>query len=356
MQYNGVGLKRTVATAVAVLAATAAIAATGCVSDTIELFPAETDGDGPGNVDVGDDDDVDPDGDADDADDADDDADDGDPGPPPPPVPPPMTCGNGVRDGDEACDGTDWGPEGRPSCEELLGPGFAGFVSCTECQADGTACGMCGDGIVQPGAEQCEPGDPPIACDELLGDGALGNAPCGSACAWDVGACGEASGAAVITELMIIALVDPKLFDGEWFEIHNPAPDVELPLQGCVISGASGVENFAIDEPLTLPPGGYATFGRGSMTNLGFAPDVFVPNNFTLLNGGDIVRLSCDGVEYDTFNYQGLTAELAVEPGIAIATAPGATAASNDFPGTWCHATTEYAPERFGTPGAPNDC
>ena len=48
-----------------------------------------------------------------------------------------------------------------------------------------------------------------------------------------------------------------------------------------------------------------------------------MPNNFTLLNGGDIVRLSCDGVEYDTFNYQGLTAELAVEPGIAIATAPG---------------------------------
>jgi hypothetical protein len=65
------------------------------------------------------------------------------------------TCGNGVLDASEKCDGDLFG---GVSCESLLGAGTVGKLACRpDCSFDATGCGLCGNGKIDPG-EECEDG------------------------------------------------------------------------------------------------------------------------------------------------------------------------------------------------------
>ncbi|HEY4224024.1 MAG TPA: hypothetical protein VGO62_21860, partial [Myxococcota bacterium] len=60
------------------------------------------------------------------------------------------TCGDGIRDPGEQCDGSDFA---GASCASL---GFTGgTLLCTGCQLDATTCTQCGNGVVESG-EQCD--------------------------------------------------------------------------------------------------------------------------------------------------------------------------------------------------------
>ncbi|MCA9684688.1 MAG: hypothetical protein KC457_21055, partial [Myxococcales bacterium] len=69
------------------------------------------------------------------------------------------SCGDAVQQGNEACDGADFGDQ---TCADFLSPSMAPFdsgsLTCTDaCSIDTGNCSLCGDGVVS-GAEICEPG------------------------------------------------------------------------------------------------------------------------------------------------------------------------------------------------------
>ena len=65
----------------------------------------------------------------------------------------PSSCGDGVVQGTEGCDGTDLGGH---TCEDVLAPGAAGTPSCTAaCELAPGTCQLCGNGIVE-GTEECD--------------------------------------------------------------------------------------------------------------------------------------------------------------------------------------------------------
>ncbi|MFV8749601.1 proprotein convertase P-domain-containing protein [Nannocystaceae bacterium ST9] len=91
-------------------------------------------------------------------------------------------CGDAVQQGNEECDGADFG---STTCADFLSPSMAPFdtgsLSCIDdCTIDTSNCSLCGDGVVT-GAEICEPG---VLQGETCGsqgfdDGVLGcNADC----------------------------------------------------------------------------------------------------------------------------------------------------------------------------------
>ncbi|MFC1482421.1 RCC1 domain-containing protein [Myxococcota bacterium] len=95
-------------------------------------------------------------------------------------------CGNGTTDPGEECDGDDLGGE---SCESL---GYAGGdLSCNEhCTRDTTGCEApvtCGDGAVQA-PEECDEADLSQQSCESLGYGS-GTLACDSSCLFDVSGC-----------------------------------------------------------------------------------------------------------------------------------------------------------------------
>jgi hypothetical protein len=68
---------------------------------------------------------------------------------------PDVGCGNGVREGDEKCDGDDLG---GVTCTSLLGGTNVGKLTCRkDCSFDTVQCGLCGNGILDAG-EECEDG------------------------------------------------------------------------------------------------------------------------------------------------------------------------------------------------------
>lgn len=74
-------------------------------------------------------------------------------------------CGDGIREGDEECDGTDFGGD---DCEDAVGPGSTGTLNCTPtCTVDDSECclpmggdcdndGECCSGNC-PGGTTCQP-------------------------------------------------------------------------------------------------------------------------------------------------------------------------------------------------------
>jgi len=265
-------------------------------------------------------------------------------------------CGNGTLDDGEACDGMDLG---GTTCDDL---GFVGgTLACApDCEFSTAACETCGNGVVDPG-ESCDGNDLDGAtCSDfvVMGVGALG---CDDTCEFVIDECEGLvplwDGDAIITELMVAPLVDPNFFEGEWIEVHNPDPMLPFDLQGCQIQGLAAVEAFTIQTNVLMPPGGYATLGRGTPDELGFVPDYSIPNNFALVNSGDMVRINCGGTIFDQVMYDDEEPWPGVETGIAIATTPDVvTSMDNDDGLAWCLAPSEYAPMMFGSPGAPNDC
>ena len=94
-------------------------------------------------------------------------------------------CGNGVMEGEESCDGTDLG---GATCESL--GRYGGDLACfSECTFDFSGCGgFCGDGeLQQEQGEDCD-GTNRTPCDQLLGNGNLGMAPCED-CKWNEDYC-----------------------------------------------------------------------------------------------------------------------------------------------------------------------
>ncbi|MBC8070243.1 MAG: lamin tail domain-containing protein [Deltaproteobacteria bacterium] len=107
----------------------------------------------------------------------------------------PPVCGDGIRNGAEVCDQSDFGGEEGwvPPCDEVLGTGHHGVVSCTAgCELDTSACFLCGDGIVQAD-EQCDgtlvdAEGVPLACD-ARGPGSEVPLACTSECVVDDSGC-----------------------------------------------------------------------------------------------------------------------------------------------------------------------
>ena len=94
-------------------------------------------------------------------------------------------CGNGVRDGREACDGSDFG---GATCVSF---GFAGgTVGCTGgCGLDTASCLpiVCGDGAIDPG-EQCDQSN--LNGETCAGLGFdYGSLACGAGCVFDTSGC-----------------------------------------------------------------------------------------------------------------------------------------------------------------------
>jgi hypothetical protein len=102
-------------------------------------------------------------------------------------------CGDGTKNGTEACDGDDLG---GATCEDL---GYAGTgLRCSACNFDLSGCSLCGNGRRDPN-EACDPGDTldgnpppdggePARCDELgFDDGTIDG--CNPDCTWNTSGC-----------------------------------------------------------------------------------------------------------------------------------------------------------------------
>lgn len=104
-----------------------------------------------------------------------------------------QTCLNGVREGDEECDDLDMPVS---TCEQLLGTGYAGELSCTsECTFDTSSCRKteCGNGEIDPG-EECDSNNlNGVTCAMLDGPNPDGELRCDSNCRFDVSGCYEPS-------------------------------------------------------------------------------------------------------------------------------------------------------------------
>lgn len=265
-------------------------------------------------------------------------------------------CGNGTLDDGEACDGM---ALGGTTCDDL---GFVGgtLTCASNCEFSTDACETCGNGVVDEG-ESCDGDDLDGAtCSDFVVMG-VGSLSCDAACEYVLDDCEGLvpvwGGEAIITELMVAPLVDPSFFEGEWIEVHNPHPTEPFDLQGCQIQGLAAVEAFTVQTNVLMPPGGYATLGRGTPSDIGFVPDYAIPNNFALVNTGDTVRINCGGTIFDQVVYDDLKPWPGIETGIAIATESDVLSAdANDDGSAWCLAPSEYGPGMTGTPGAPNDC
>jgi len=92
-------------------------------------------------------------------------------------------CGNGIKEGPEECDLSDFGPAGN-ACSGGW-PEHGGWLSCTPPNGDGPACQVsrascftCGDGHIEPG-EECDDGDLTSGdgcsalCERECGDGVV---------------------------------------------------------------------------------------------------------------------------------------------------------------------------------------
>jgi hypothetical protein len=214
------------------------------------------------------------------------------------------TCSNGVLDGGET--GVDCGGACAPCAD---------FTACavnSDCASG--ACGLQGASTV------CLPAARPVRGEVLLtefmadGGGTDGNA-------------------------------------GEWLELHNPSTRTTY-LGGCSLEDA-GID-FALLPPLTMAPGAYVTVGRSQDTTLngGLTHAATYPG-FVLGNGGDTIRLRCDGSLVFSVSY----GPEAVTPGTSWQLEPTEfTADGSEGPRAFCPSTTVWPAGggRQGTPAAGN--
>jgi cysteine-rich repeat protein len=102
-------------------------------------------------------------------------------------------CGDGVKNGGEACDGNDIG---GASCASVVGPGSEGGLACkADCSFDVSACSVppsCGNGTLNADkGEQCDGNQfGGKTCATILGDSkAVGSLVCTGACTIDASGC-----------------------------------------------------------------------------------------------------------------------------------------------------------------------
>ncbi len=97
-----------------------------------------------------------------------------------------VSCGDGKRNGTEACDGADLG---GASCATAVGQGATGSLTCkADCSLDVSACRYCGDGVVTS-PESCDGGVGAATCASVVGTGSTGTLACSSLCKFDSAGC-----------------------------------------------------------------------------------------------------------------------------------------------------------------------
>lgn len=153
----------------------------------------------------------------------------------------------------------------------------------------------------------------------------------------------SADGDLLITEFM----ADPDVLSdsqGEWFELYNPSDTQRYRLDGCVLTDA-GADAHVIDALLEVPPHGWITLARSAEP--GFTP-TYVYASYVLNNGGDAIRLECDGVVIASIAYTGVA-----PPWVAMARDPATFGLETSSSEAWCRATASYNGD-LGTPNAAN--
>lgn len=261
-------------------------------------------------------------------------------------------CGNGVIDSSEVCDGEDFGDI---TCVDFDFPG--GTLGCTnDCELTTSSCNLCGNGALDDD-EVCD-GEAftDVTCADYV-VGGVGSLGCTSACEADVSACESTVGLLVISEVTVAPGADPQLSPGEWVELHNPHPELAFPLAGCTIGGMAPFETADLDPSLSIPPGGYLTFGKGTADDIGFEPDGVLGPQSTFTNATDVIRIDCGNVLVDALAYADDEPWPEQTAGTSIVLqAEGLTPDANDDPTLWCSATASYGEGLFGTPGMPGGC
>ena len=238
-------------------------------------------------------------------------------------------CGDGVQEGDEACDdGAANSDTAKDACR-------------TSCELP-----RCGDGV-QDSGEACDDGN-----DDNL-DG------CTSACEPGAAVPAPAPGEVVVAELMANPAVanDPV---GEWMELVNTAAG-ERNLTGCVVRD-EGTDHFVIGDaadPVVVAAGGRVVLAADGdpAANGGVDVDFVYGAGMLLDNFTDEVIVECAGLEVDRVAYAAPTWE--VPSGASLKLDPSALdAAANDAVESWCPGETPYGPgdgpHDLGTPGEAN--
>ncbi len=260
-------------------------------------------------------------------------------------------CGNGELDESEECDGQALGAQ---TCESL---GFVGGqLQCSNaCEYALGDCHLCGNGVVDPG-ETCDETDfGGVTCGDFV-VGGVGELGCSATCEIESVECSAGGGTAIISEIMPIALLEPLHNSGEWLELHNSG-NVDFSLSGCSLRGLLALETFYFEDEAVVPAGGYLTLGKGTLEELGFEPDFELAAQTTFFNTGDIIRIECAGLLLDEVEYDDVAPWPTLEPGMSISTRAGvADPLDNDAAASWCASGTEYATGFRGSPGAANVC
>lgn len=98
-------------------------------------------------------------------------------------------CGDGIQQATwESCDGSDFGGAG---CSNHAPGSTGGTLACTNsCEADVTRCTVCGDNVIDSG-EQCDTGNNNDETCDSLGAGIGGELRCTGSCQFDVSNCGS---------------------------------------------------------------------------------------------------------------------------------------------------------------------
>lgn len=110
-------------------------------------------------------------------------------------------CGNGVLESGESCDGGDFPSwEDTEGCEAVVGKDAWGDLNCTAtCEIDTSECHYCGDGEFDPDNEECD-GDMEVACADIVEGPWSGVATCTDWCEFDTSACEPLCGNGILDD------------------------------------------------------------------------------------------------------------------------------------------------------------
>lgn len=272
-------------------------------------------------------------------------------------------CGNGTLDLGEECDGT----MVPMDCEDVLGVGATGMVTCTSgCALNTSACQLCGNAMIE-GTEQCDGtnlGTPAATCSTVPGGFMSGGLTCNTSCQFDTADCStaavpSAAGQIIVSEIM----PNPSGTDAEreWFEVHNPGT-APLNLRGCFFSDEAPTDPdmLQVVANIVVPAGGYATFAAigTDPTAPGFTPDYrfMTATEFALNNTLDEIVITCGGVEIDRVEYDTAMGWTVVSGESFTLDPRNLNATDNDVRANWCQgASTGGTFVDRGTPDAAND-
>lgn len=229
-------------------------------------------------------------------------------------------CGDGVRRGEESCDGADLG---GASCASL-GLGEGALACDATCAFDGSGCASC---------------TPSCAGRECGADGCGGTCgACAGTARCEAGSCVSAGGGLVMTEVFYNAVgADDQL---EWVELHNTS-GATIDLSGYSIGAGGSDYTYSVYQLTgTIAPGGCRVVGGpvssaangaplfGQATD--FSPDI--QNSGTVADGVALFGVPAsaitpstvpiDAVIYGVENGNGLLDETGLPGAVDVENAP----------------------------------